>query len=91
MQETENMADGMSYRTMNGIDTRKIMSYLEDRNKKSSEEIFHKNRDYHIASADKTIARLELTKTKVEYGHLNKNSRELVCNIISNAIIWLNN
>jgi hypothetical protein len=62
MQETENMADGMSYRTMNGIDTRKIMSYLEDRNKKSSEEIFHKNRDYHIASADKTIVRLELPK-----------------------------
>ena len=90
MQETENMAGGMSYRTMNGIDTSKIMIYLEGRNKKSSKEIFYKNRDYYIASADKTIARLELTKKRVEYSHLNKNSREMVCNIISNAIIWLN-
>jgi hypothetical protein len=33
MQKTENMAGGMSYRIMNGIDTSKIMSYLEGRNK----------------------------------------------------------
>jgi hypothetical protein len=62
MQETENMAGVMSYRTMNGIDTSIIMSYLEGTNKNSSTEIFKKNREYYIASANKTISRLELTK-----------------------------
>jgi hypothetical protein len=89
MQETENMAGGMSYRTMNGIDTSHIMKYLEGTNKNSSTAIFNKNRDYYIASANKTIARLELTKKRIEYGHLNNNFREMVCNKISNAIIWL--
>ena len=89
MQETENMAGGMSYRTMNGIDTSHIMKYLEGTNENSSTEIFNKNRDYYIASADKTISRLELTKKRVEYGHLNKNFSEMVCNKISNAIMWL--
>jgi hypothetical protein len=90
MQETENMAGGMSYRTMDGIDTGHIMKYLEGTSENSSKEIFNKNRDYYIASADKTISRLELTKKRVEYGHLNKNFYEMVCNKISNAIIWLN-
>ncbi|MGB9202136.1 hypothetical protein [Methanobacterium sp.] len=90
MQKTENMAGGMSYRTMNGIDTSHIMKYLEGTNENSSIQIFLKNRDYYIASANKTISRLELTKKRVEYGHLNNNFNEMVCNKISNAIIWLN-
>ena len=89
MQETENTAGGMSYRTMNGIDTSHIMKYLEGTNENSSTEIFNKNRDYYIASANKTISRLELTKKRVEYGHLDSKFREMVCNKISNSIIWL--
>jgi hypothetical protein len=89
MQDNENIAGGMTYRTMNGIDTTHIMKYLEGTNKNSSTEIFNKNRDYYIASANKTISRLELTKKRIEYGHMNNNFREIVCNKISNAIIWL--
>jgi hypothetical protein len=62
MKETKNMACGMSYRTMNGIDTSYIMSYLEGNDQNSSTEILKKNREYYIASANKTISRLELAK-----------------------------
>ncbi len=89
MRETENMAGGMSYRTMNGIDTSFIMGYLEGTNLESSQEILIKNRKYYVASANKTISRLELAKIRVEYGCLNNNLKEMVCNKISNAIIWL--
>jgi hypothetical protein len=62
----------MSYRTMNGIDNSHIMKYLEGTNENSSTEIFKKNREYYIASANKTISKLELTKKRVEYSHLKK-------------------
>ena len=90
MQETENMAGGMSYRTMNGIDSSNIMSYLEGSDNNSSIEILKKNREYYIASANKTISRLELAKKRAEYGHLEKNFHEMINNKIICAIKWLN-
>ena len=89
MQETENMAGGMSYRTMDGIDSGKIMDYLEGSDYNSSTEILIKNREYYIASANKTISRLELAKKRVEYGHLNEIFHEMVNNNIICAINWL--
>ncbi len=89
MQETENMAGGMSYRTMDGIDSSKIMDYLEGSDDNSSIEILIKNREYYIASANKTISRLELAKKRVEYGHLNKIFHEMINNKILCAIKWL--
>ena len=89
MNETENIAGGMSYRTMRGIDINNIMDYLEGTNEISSTEILRKNREYYIASADKTISRLELAKKRVEFGYLNKNFEEMVNNKISSAIKWL--
>ena len=62
MQEGENIAGGMSYRTMNGIKTTKIMDYLEGYDDDSSRKYLNKNKDYYIASANKTISRLELAK-----------------------------
>ena len=64
MQEGENIAGGMSYRTMNGIKTTKIMDYLEGYDDDSSMEILEKNKDYYIASANKTISRLDSRKKK---------------------------
>ena len=72
MQEGENIAGGMSYRTMNGIKTTKIMDYLEGFDDDSSMEILEKNKDYYIASANKTISRLDLAKKRVEYARLEK-------------------
>ena len=42
MQETENMAGGMSYRTMNGIEIGYIMGYLVGNNQNSRTEISQK-------------------------------------------------
>lgn len=89
MQETENMAGGMSYRTMNGIEIDYIAGYLEGFDENSSNEILGRNRQYYIASADKTISRLELAKKRVEYGHLDKNYEEMIYNKISSSIKWL--
>jgi hypothetical protein len=89
MQETENMAGGMSYRTMNGIEIDYIIGYLEGSDENSSNEILGKNREYYIASADKTISRLELAKKRVEYGHLDKNYEEMIYIKISSSIKWL--
>ena len=55
MREGEKIAGGMSYRTLNGIDTTVIMEYLEGTNENSSKEILGKNKDYYITSADKII------------------------------------
>ncbi len=90
MQEGEKIAGGMSYRTMNGIDTKIIMEYIDgNNNKKSSNEIFEKNKDYYIASANKTIARLKLAKKRVENAHIEDNCAELIDEKISSSIKWL--
>jgi hypothetical protein len=89
MQETENMAGGMSYRTMDGIEIGYLIGYLEGDDENSSKEILRKNREYYISSANKTISRLELAKKRVEYGHLNKYYREIIFNKIYSSIKWL--
>ena len=89
MQENENIAGGMSYRTFNGIDTT-IMEYLEGFNEESLQEILKKNKNYYVKSADKTIARLELAKIRVESGNIDEKYAEIIYYKISTAIEWLN-
>jgi len=90
MQEGEKIAGRMSYRTLNGIDTTIIMEYMEGSNENSSNEILEKNKDYYIASANKTIAWLKLAKKRVEHAHIEDNCAELIDDKISNSIKWLN-
>ncbi len=90
MQEGEKIAGGMSYRTLNGVDTTIIMRYLEDTNENSSKEILEKNKDYYIASANKTITRLKLAKKRVEHAHIDSNCAELIDKKIFSSIKWLN-
>ena len=75
---------------LNGIDTTVIMEYLEGTNENSSKGILGKNKDYYIASADKTIARLKLAKKRVKHAHIEDNCAELVYDKISSSIKWLN-
>jgi hypothetical protein len=89
MQEHENIAGGMSYRTMNGIDFKEISDYLEGSDPKSSLEILNKNMEYYIASANKTIARLELSKKRVENGNILPETLNIILGKVSNAINWL--
>ncbi|MDD3985318.1 MAG: hypothetical protein PHY59_05420 [Methanobacterium sp.] len=85
MQENENIAGGMSYRTMKGINFKKIEKYLIGNDNNSSTEILEKNKDYYIASANKTIARIELAKKRSEYGLNNDKHLKLVNLKIYNA------
>jgi hypothetical protein len=89
MQEHENIAGGMSYRTMNGIDFKEISDYLEGSDQKSLLEILNKNKEYYIASANKTIARLELSKKRVENGNILPETLNIILGKVSNAINWL--
>jgi hypothetical protein len=89
MQENENIAGGMSYRTMKGINFNQIEKYLDGKDNISSTEILKKNKNYYIASANKTIARIKLAKKRSEYG-LNNNDHVRLINLkISASLRWL--
>jgi hypothetical protein len=90
-QEHENVAGGMSYKTFGGIDNPKILRYLDGMDKHSSNEVFKKNKAYYIASADKTRARLLLTKKRVDVGYLISEERILLNKKIADSIRWLEN
>ena len=90
MHEGEKIAGGMSYRTINGNAVKHLMEYLEGSDESSSKEILEKNKDYYIASANKTIARLKLAKKRVEYAQIEENCTEMIYNKISASIKWLN-
>lgn len=90
MHEGEKIAGGMSYRTLNGNNVKNLMEYLEGSDESFSKEILEKNKDYYIASANKTIARLKLAKKRVEYSQIEENCAETIYDRISTAIKWLN-
>jgi hypothetical protein len=89
MKEYENTAGGMSYRTMGGIDFREISKYLEGSNQKNSLEILNKNKEYYIASANKTIARLELSKERVKNVNILPETSDIISDNIFSALEWL--
>jgi hypothetical protein len=89
LKEEEDSAGGMSYRTMKEIDTFSIIKYLEGYNERSSTEIFEKNKEYYIASADKTIARLELARIRLKHANLSGEDNSMLLNRLSNGLNWL--
>lgn len=89
MQEYENSAGGMSYRTMKGINFKEISKYLEGSNQKNSQGILNKNKEYYIASANKTIARLELSKERIEDVNILPETADIISDKISSALYWL--
>jgi len=88
-EEYEDSAGGMSYRTMKGIEASSIMKYIEDHDEKSSTEIFEKNKEYYIASANKTIARLELAKIRAKCAKLSKEDNDMLMDRLSHGLNWL--
>ncbi len=89
MKEGEKMAGGMSYRTMNGIDTKRIMKYFDGSNEESSVEILQENKNYYVASAEKTIARLNLAKKRLEHAHLDHDLAKSINSKMNTSIKWL--
>ncbi|MGZ7108849.1 MAG: hypothetical protein ACXVHW_07765 [Methanobacterium sp.] len=88
-EELEKKAGGMSYRIMKGINTSLITPYLEGHDKKSSAAIFEKNQEYYIASANKTISRLELANIRVKYTE-NLYKGQFAMDRINHGLSWLN-
>lgn len=69
----------------------RIMEYLAGHDKKSSAEIFNKNKDYYMASANKIIARLELAKMRILYMDIPEKDRDMLAEKLHNGFKWLNN
>ncbi len=88
-QEHENIAGGMSYRTMEGIDKSLISKYLEGCDLHSKTTILKKNKAYYIASADKTIARLKLAQTRLKYSNTEEDLAQMIYKKIYGCIEWL--
>lgn len=84
-QEYEDIAGGMSYRTMQGIDFSHISEYLYGVDEASKTEIFEKNQNYYIASAGKTIERLKLARTRVLTSGLSLQTTEKIEDKICDA------
>jgi hypothetical protein len=83
-QEMEKNAGGMSYRTLPEIETSLITQYLDSNDNEST--IFEKNKKYYLASADKTIARLELAKIRVQNSDMHSDECQLVLDKINNGL-----
>ncbi|WP_321421403.1 hypothetical protein [uncultured Methanobacterium sp.] len=93
-QKPEKNAGGMSYRTLPGIETTLITHYLDYTDKKPLSIVFEKNKEYYMASADKTIARLELAKSRVENSAISYDECQFVMKRIShglNCMLYIKN
>jgi hypothetical protein len=88
-QKNENMAGGISYRTLEGINPSEIFKYLDGADENSSNEILIKIKDYYVASADKIKFRILLAKKRVEHGFLDPEKSEIVDAKISESLKWL--
>jgi hypothetical protein len=85
----EENAGGMSYRTMKGIDTSLLTTYLEGHDKRSSAAILEKNKKYFIASANKTKARLELANLRIMFIENHYDKDQLTIDKINHGLNWL--
>jgi hypothetical protein len=83
-QEMEKNAGGMSYRTLPRIEKTLITQYLDSNDNEST--IFEKNKKYYLASADKTIARLELAKIRVQNSDMPSDECQLVLDKINQGL-----
>ncbi len=84
--EKEKNAGGMTYRTLPGIETTLITQYLDRHDKKPLYIVSEKNKKYYMASADKTIARLELAKIRVENSDISWDEYQVVMERISHGL-----
>jgi len=75
----------MSYRTFNGIDI-SIMKYLAGNDKHASAE---KNKQYYIASANKTMTRLELARARIRNAFLSEKDNKFLIDKILYGLNWL--
>jgi hypothetical protein len=88
-QKHEDVAGGMSYRTMRGIDISQISEYFEGSDEDTSMQLLEKDKDYYIASANKTISRLFLAKKRIEFGVIPEKNTKMIDKKISISIHWL--
>ncbi len=88
-QNYEEKAGGMSYRTLKGVDTSQIMGYLQGRDETGSAEILEKNIDYYMASAEKTLSRLELARVRSRNANLPEEDLQIVEDKLNEGSKWL--
>jgi hypothetical protein len=88
-QHGEKKAGGMTYQTLEGARTSALNPYLEGQDNQSQWVIFKRNQDYYIASADKTIARLKLAKTRVKCTEISGKQYLMLMDKISKGLNWL--
>jgi len=89
MEKGENIAGGMSYRTLEGFDAKRLKKYLDGTDDESYMEILQENKNYYVASAEKTIARLNLAKKRVKHGLLNTEYAQIINTKIYTSLKWL--
>lgn len=89
-QNYEENAGGMSYRTLKDVDTSQIMGYLQGRDETGSAEILEKNIEYYLASAEKTLSRLELARIRSKSSNLPEEDLQIIDNKLDEGSKWIN-
>lgn len=84
----EKTAGGMSYQTGEGIDYT-IISHIFAHDEDSSREISRRNKEYYLASAGKTMARLILAETRINQVKMPEKDSNLLEKKIYDGINWL--
>jgi len=79
-------AGGISYQTRKNKDYHNVEHLL---NPEKSSEIFQKNKEYYLASANKIKARLILAKTRIGNVKLKENEALFLNQKISKGIKWI--
>ncbi len=74
---SEKTAGGMSYQTGKGIDYG-IIDHVFAHDEDSSSKIFEKNKEYYLASANKTMTRLILAKTRINQVKIQEKESNLL-------------
>lgn len=89
-QNYEENAGGMSYRTLKDVDTSQIMGYLQGRDETGSAEILEKNIEYYLASAEKTLSRLELARVRSKSSNLPEEDIQIIDSKLDEGSKWIN-
>lgn len=85
----EKKAGGMSYRALEVDQASTLTPYLEGLDKQSQSAIFKRNREYYMASVDKTISRLELANVRVKCIGISDRKYLMLKDNITNGLNWL--
>lgn len=84
------IAGGMIHQTMKGVEGRDdLMNYVGGPRGEHSRDVLEKDKEYYLASADKTYARLELARSRVDASCISAEDKAMLNGHIDRGEAWV--